>query len=85
MKRAPLPPPHSSQARFVGPLIPAQIAAATETPLAPSPSHRDVEQRAYYRYVSQGSNHGQDQQHWLEAESELIAERSQSSTRGVRL
>jgi len=44
-----------------------------EIDLAPSPE--DVSRRAYFSYVNQGSVPGHDVQHWLEAETQLIAER----------
>ena len=39
-----------------------------------SPSADEVATRAYFNYEQQGSPQGQDVQHWLEAESQLLAE-----------
>ena len=36
----------------------------------------EVERRAYFSYVNQGSQPGHDVQHWLEAEAQLLAERN---------
>ena len=41
-----------------------------------APSVEDVAQRAYFLYQSQGSVHGHDVRHWLEAETQLIEERT---------
>jgi TRAP-type uncharacterized transport system substrate-binding protein len=40
-----------------------------------APAVDDVARRAYFSYENQGSQHGQDVQHWLTAETELSAER----------
>lgn len=39
------------------------------------PSPDEVAKKAYFTYLNQGSLDGHDQQHWLQAEAELIAER----------
>jgi len=44
-----------------------------KTSFAPQPD--EVAKRAYFSYENQGSQHGQDVQHWLAAETELSAER----------
>ncbi len=58
--------------------LPLPIVAANLNPgevdLKPSPG--EVAKRAYLRYVNQGSLPGHDQRHWLEAEAQLVAERS---------
>jgi hypothetical protein len=41
-----------------------------------TPSPDEVARRAYFTYVNQGSLPGHDVQHWLEAESQLLAERN---------
>jgi len=43
-----------------------------------SPSADEVAMRAYYNFISKGSKPGHDLQHWLEAETQLLAERSYS-------
>jgi Protein of unknown function (DUF2934) len=40
-----------------------------------TPTSDDVAKRAYFNYVNQGFRPGHDIQHWLDAETELIAER----------
>jgi len=40
-----------------------------------APASDEVARRAYLTYVNQGSLSGHDMQHWLDAETELIAER----------
>ena len=40
-----------------------------------TPSTDEVARRAYFAYVNEGSLPGQDVQHWLEAEKQLLAER----------
>jgi len=40
------------------------------------PSADEVARRAYFSYENQGSQHGQDVQHWLAAETELSAKRN---------
>ena len=44
------------------------------------PSPDEVARRAYFSYENQGSLPGQDVQHWLAAEAELIAERKLTRT-----
>ncbi|SPE61554.1 hypothetical protein SBV1_730026 [Verrucomicrobia bacterium] len=41
-----------------------------------TPSPDEVARRAYFAYVNEGSLPGHDVQHWLEAESQLLAERN---------
>ncbi len=47
-----------------------------------SPSADEVARKAYYCYVNEGSQPGQDVQHWLKAEAELIAERNLTLVHG---
>lgn len=44
------------------------------------PSPEEVSRRAYFSYVNQGSLSGHEVQHWLEAETQLIAERKLTRT-----
>jgi hypothetical protein len=37
-------------------------------------THEQIARRAHEIWVKQGCRHGQDQQHWLEAERQLRAE-----------
>jgi hypothetical protein len=48
-----------------------------------TPSPDEVARRAYFSYVNQGSLPGQDVQHWLEAEKQLLAERELTRTHGM--
>jgi hypothetical protein len=47
-----------------------------------SPSTDEVARRAYFSFVNQGSLPGHDVQHWLEAESQLLAERNLTRVHG---
>ena len=47
-----------------------------------APSADEVARRAYFSYVNQGAPQGQDVQHWLEAEAELLAERNITRVHG---
>lgn len=46
------------------------------------PAADEVARRAYFSYVNQGSLPGQEVQHWLAAEAELIAERNLTRIHG---
>jgi len=50
--------------------------------IAFTPSPDEVARRAYFTYVNDGSRPGRDVQHWLDAESQLIAERNLTRTHG---
>lgn len=60
--------------------VPAVDMAQNEVNFAPSAD--EVARRAYFSYVNQGSRHGHEVQHWLVAESELIAERNLTRVHG---
>ena len=47
-----------------------------------APSADEVARRAYFCYVNEGSRQGQDVQHWLTAEADLIAERNLTRIHG---
>jgi hypothetical protein len=53
---------------------------ATENDFTPAPD--EVARRAYFTYVNQGSQDGHEVQHWLTAETELIAERNLTRIHG---
>ncbi len=53
---------------------------ATEINFTPAPD--EVARRAYFTYVNQGSQDGHEVQHWLAAETELIAERNLTRIHG---
>jgi hypothetical protein len=63
----------------VAPLRPASTPAPSaakpksERP-ATGPTHEQIAQRAHEIWVRNGSKHGEDQRHWLEAEAELKKE-----------
>lgn len=66
---------------------PADVALSTVTELNQSgmdfaPTADEVARRAYFSYVNQGSRPGQDVQHWLVAEAELLAERNLTRVHG---
>jgi hypothetical protein len=42
--------------------------------------HEEIAKRAYEIYLRNGSQHGRDQQNWLQAESELRSELQQQIT-----
>ena len=47
-----------------------------------APSADEVARRAYFSYVTHGSQPGHDVQHWLVAEAELLAERNITRVHG---
>lgn len=44
-----------------------------KTEFCPSPSREEISRRAYFNYLNEGSRHGSDLYHWLEAEADLLA------------
>jgi len=60
----------------------AYLSAGGNSPNDFAPSPDEVARRAYFTYVNQGSLPGHDVQHWLEAESQLLAERDLTRTHG---
>ena len=62
----------------VAPLRPAGTPAPTGTKPSPErpvgPTHEQIAQRAHELWVKNGSRHGEDQRHWLEAEAQLKRE-----------
>jgi len=61
---------------------PAAPAEANQNEIDFVPSQDEVARRAYFTYVNQGSAPGHDVQHWLEAESHLLAERNRTRIHG---
>jgi len=55
---------------------PAATADLNQNEVNLKPTPDEVAKRACLRYVDQGSLHGHDKQHWLEAEAQLVAERA---------
>jgi hypothetical protein len=60
----------------------AYLNAGGNDPKEFAPSPDEVARRAYFTYVNQGSLDGHQVQHWLEAESQLRAERDQTRVHG---
>lgn len=46
---------------------------------AARPSHDEIAQRAYEIFLQRGCPEGRDMDHWLEAETQLMASRQQAS------
>jgi len=55
-------------------------SAQAEELFAPPPD--EIARKAYFAYVNEGSLPGHEVQHWLGAESELIAERDRTRQHG---
>jgi hypothetical protein len=66
---------HSHKPIGASPMVSADLHQNSVTV---KPSADEVARRAYLSYESQGSQHGQDVQHWLAAETELSAERDRN-------
>jgi hypothetical protein len=60
----------------------AYLSAGGKAPNDFVPSPDEVARRAYFAYVNQGSLPGHDVRHWLEAESQLLAERDLTRVHG---
>jgi len=58
---------------------PTVAADLNQNETEPAPSPGEVASRAYFSYVNQGSQHGHDVRHWLEAETQLLADRLNAS------
>ncbi len=56
----------------VTPLHPAGTQPSAGRPAGPT--HEQIAQRAHEIWVKNGGKHGDDQQHWLEAETQLKQE-----------
>ena len=52
---------------------PATVADIIQTRSAFRPPPAEVAKKAYFSYLNEGSKHGRDEKHWLEAEAELFA------------
>jgi Protein of unknown function (DUF2934) len=76
---------HHTQDRQQKPEDTANLPAATpvsEAEINFVPAPEEVARKAYFSYVNQGSSSGHEVQHWLAAESELIAERNRTRKHG---
>jgi hypothetical protein len=65
-----------------GPFQSVAAANSNQNGIDFAPSADEVARRAYFSYVNQGSLPGHDIQHWLEAEAQLLVERSLTRTNG---
>jgi len=61
---------------------PTAVADLNQNEIDFAPSPDEVARKAYFNYENQGSLPGHDVQHWLEAETELIAERKLTRVHG---
>jgi hypothetical protein len=67
----------------VAPRQPAPTALSRkENSFIPAPD--EVARRAFFAYENQGSQPGQEVEHWLKAEADLIAERNRTRTHGFQ-
>ena len=64
------------------PTLPVPAADSDQTDFAPSPD--EVARKAYFTYLNEGSPLGRDVEHWLNAETQLIAERDLTRLHGFR-
>lgn len=55
-------------------LHPAGKAGKSASATPAGPTHEQIAQRAHELWVKNGARHGEDQRHWLEAETELKQE-----------
>jgi hypothetical protein len=62
--------------------VPAADSNQTVSDFVPSPD--EVARKAYFTYVNEGSPLGRDVEHWLNAETQLIAERNLTRVHGFR-
>jgi hypothetical protein len=60
----------------------AAVAELNKNEINFAPSPDEVARKAYFSYVNQGSSQGHEVQHWLEAESQLLAERNLTRVHG---
>lgn len=69
--------------RSATPQPPSRPRTTAPTPRTPTgngdptehPTHTEIAEAAYHRYLSRGGTHGQDFDDWIEAERELRAAR----------
>jgi hypothetical protein len=63
-------------------LPPAPVADFNQNGIDFAPSPDEVARKAYFAYANAGSANGNDVQHWLDAEAELIQERDRTRIHG---
>ncbi len=64
------------------PAPPARELVQNETQSHAPLSTEEISTRAYYSFVDQGCIHGNDIEHWLNAEAKFLAERNLTRTHG---
>jgi hypothetical protein len=72
----------SQHQKTAAPLPPAAPVLLSQKEINFAPSPDEVARKAYFTYVNQGSPQGHEVQHWLQAEAELIQERSRTRSHG---
>jgi hypothetical protein len=70
-------PRTTARRRAAGAAASPSTAAHDETPR--EPSHDEIAEAAYQRYLSRGGEHGRDFDDWLEAEREVRTRRGHKS------
>jgi DUF2934 family protein len=75
MKRDKFPLGQSEKQMLAGGCRLTAVEELSQSKMDFAPPSDEVASRAYFSYVNQGSQPGHDVQHWLDAETELIAER----------
>ena len=71
--------PQVQPQKIAGVRRPTAAAELNQNAIEPAPSPGEVASRAYFSYLNQGSQHGHDVRHWLEAETQLLADRFNAS------
>jgi hypothetical protein len=75
MKHNKSPLGQNEKQMLAGGCRPTAVQELSQSKIDFAPPSDEVASRAYFNYVNQGSQPGHDVQHWLDAETELIAER----------
>jgi hypothetical protein len=65
----------SQNQKPAGVSVPPTVVNLNQNEIDFAPSPDEVARRAYFSYENEGSLPGHDVQHWLKAETELLAER----------
>ena len=71
--------PQVQPQKIAGVRRPTAAADLHQNAIEPAPSPGEVASRAYFSYLNQGLQHGHDVRHWLEAETQLLADKLNSS------
>lgn len=70
--------PRPTPRRRSQPVQPLSAAVDRESPS--SPSHSEIAEAAYQRYLNRGGAHGRDFDDWIEAERELRTQRNHQTS-----